>query len=327
MKMRFVLLCGLLCALLLTACGGKSTTTGWYLATVEGSQEAGPLIVRDDTGDHGVYMVDKSGSGGLFDGLESGDRIRITYDCPDSSPWPGVDWVFTCELLEKGALDDVPEEALTVMEEAGYDFGRHVHAPAEEPETVDAPISGYCGNTVTKVTVNGEEYAFWGSDSVNLTAILENLAYDPARICRCMTEFTVDTEFGTGYGVNLTESFARCEAGQADLTAEQAEAIRGVLTRNCGGVTVTEAAGAAAEPRTFLCIGDAAADLTELLAGLAYGDDICKCLPEYTAETSDGACYGVNLTERYIRLDGCQAALTEAQAALLTELFARSGVV
>lgn len=326
MKKRAVLLCGLLCALLLTACGGKSTATGWYLATVEGSQETGPLIVRDDAGDHGVYIVDKSGSGGLFDGLESGDRIRITYDCPESGgPWPGVDWVYTCELLEKGSLDDVPEEVLTTMEEAGYDFGRHVHAPAAEPETVDDPVSGYCGNTVTKVTVDGETYSFWGSDSVDLTDILINLAYDPARVCRCMAEFTVDTEFGTGYEVSLTESFARCEAGQADLTAEQAEIIQGVLARNCGGVTVTEAAGGV-EPQTFLCIGDAAADLTALLEGLSYDGGVCKCLPEYTAETSGGS-YGVNLTERYVRLEDRQAALTEAQAALLTELFARSGVV
>lgn len=327
MKKRAVLLCGLLCALLLTACGGKSTATGWYLATVEGSQETGPLIVRDDTGSYITEaLADKSETHDLFDGLESGDRIRITYDCPDSSPWPGVNWVYKCELLEEGSLDDVPEEALTAMEETGYDFGRHVHAPAAEPETVADPVSGYCGNTVTKVTLDGEEYSFWGGDSVDLTDILVNLAYDPARICRCAPEFTVDTEFGTGYGVNLTESYARCEAGQADLTAEQAEIIRGVLARNCGGVTVTQWSWDSGETQTFPVIGGDAAALTELLSSLDYSGWACDCLPEYTVETSGGS-YGVNLTERCVRLEDRQAELTEAQAALLTELFARSGVV
>ena len=44
----------------------------------------------------------------------------------------------------------------------------------------------------------------------------------------------MDTEFGSGYGVNLAQSYARCESGQAALTAEQTEAIRGILDRNCG---------------------------------------------------------------------------------------------
>ena len=56
----------------------------------------------------------------------------------------------------------------------------------------------------------------------------------PGQVCRCLPEFTVDTEFGGGYGVNLTESYARCESGQAALTAEQTDAIRDVLERNCG---------------------------------------------------------------------------------------------
>lgn len=108
-----------------------------------------------------------------------------------------------------------------------------VHEPAAEPQTVADPVSGYCGNTVTEVTLEGETYSFWGDDSVALTDIVINLAYDPAAVCKCLPEFTVDTEFGNGYGVNLTESYVRCEAGQASLTAEQTETIRGILERNC----------------------------------------------------------------------------------------------
>ena len=145
-----------------------------------------------------------------------------------------MNWVYKCELLERGTLIDVPEEALTTMEEHGYDFGRHAHTPAEEPQSVEAPVSGYCGNTVTTIHLDGQDYSFCGSDSVTLTDILINLAYDPDQVCKCLPEFTVDTEFSGGYGVNLAESYARCESGQAALTAEQTDAIRDVLERNCG---------------------------------------------------------------------------------------------
>lgn len=226
MKKRAVLLWGLLCLLLLTACGGKSALEGRYLLAENGVS----LIIMEDGGP--VTISDQSKNGDLFEGLHSGDRIRITYDGIDET-YPGQTGAYACKLLESGTLEDIPEETLAGLEELGWDFGRHTHAPAAEPQTVEDPVSGYCGNTVTTVTAGGETYSFWGGDSVELTAILENLAYAP-EICRCMAEFTVDTEFGAGYGVNLTESFARCEAGQAALTAEQAEAIRDILERNCG---------------------------------------------------------------------------------------------
>ena len=105
----------------------------------------------------------------------------------------------------------------------------HTHAPAEDPQTVDDPVTGYCGNTMTTIVLDGKEYTFMGSDSVNLTDILINLKYDPMRVCRCALEFTVKTEFGEPYGVNLSQGYARCDEGQADLTEEQIERIREIL--------------------------------------------------------------------------------------------------
>ena len=105
----------------------------------------------------------------------------------------------------------------------------HSHTLAEQSQTVDDPVAGYCGNTMTTIILNGKEYTFMGSDSVNLTDILINLKYDPMRVCRCVPEFTVKTEFGEPYGVNLSQGYARCEEGQADLTEEQIERIREIL--------------------------------------------------------------------------------------------------
>ena len=106
----------------------------------------------------------------------------------------------------------------------------HSHRFAEET-TEDRPAVGYCGNMMTTVYLNGEAYSFAGSDSVAVTDILINLEYDPENVCRCAAEFTVDTEMISGIDVNLTEGFARCEQGQAALTAEQAKTIQEVLDR------------------------------------------------------------------------------------------------
>lgn len=105
----------------------------------------------------------------------------------------------------------------------------HSHMLAEQSQTVDDPVTGYCGNTMTTIVVAGKEFTFMGSDSVNLTDILINLKYDPMRVCRCTPEFTVKTEFGDPYAVNLSKGYARCEEGQADLTPDQIKLIQLIL--------------------------------------------------------------------------------------------------
>lgn len=117
------------------------------------------------------------------------------------------------------------------IEEAAPADGGHTHAPADEPETTGGTEDGYCGNTSATVTLDGSAHTIPGSDAVTLTAILENLDYDPQSVCNCLAEFTVETEVGTEYEVNLTEYFARCDAGQAALTRKQADAIREIVQR------------------------------------------------------------------------------------------------
>ena len=113
----------------------------------------------------------------------------------------------------------------------------HSHQAAATAQTVDDPFVGYCGNTQTTLHIGDKEYTFMYGNSVTLTDILLNLKYDPMRICRCRPEYTVDTEFGKGYGINLTAGYARCDKGQADLTQEQidtlAEIIEWAETTNC----------------------------------------------------------------------------------------------
>lgn len=52
------------------------------------------------------------------------------------------------------------------------------------------------------------------------------MQYDPQKLCRCETPYSVNTEYGSNYFINLEKGFVRHHDGQADLTAEQVEMIR-----------------------------------------------------------------------------------------------------
>ena len=105
----------------------------------------------------------------------------------------------------------------------------HSHHFAEAEKEAEEVPSGYCGNLATRITLDGVQYELYGADSDAATNILRSLNYDPNTVCRCMAEFTVDMENLTGVAVNLTQSFARCELGQAALTEEQVAIFRDIL--------------------------------------------------------------------------------------------------
>ncbi len=112
------------------------------------------------------------------------------------------------------------------------DAEEHRHALSEEDHTLEHEPAGYCGNTVTTVSCEAWEASFWGGDSIALTDVLLYVDYS-GDVCKCLPEYNVDTEFGTGYGINLTEGYARHDGGQVSLTAEQVEKIQGILDRQC----------------------------------------------------------------------------------------------
>lgn len=120
-----------------------------------------------------------------------------------------------------GEILEVPAAENSLCIDHSHSFGEPV-----EPEEVP---SGYSGHFVTKVYVDGQEYELHGADSAAMTDILTGLDYDPDMVCRCMTEFTVDTEELTGIAVSLGEAFARCEKGQAALTEEQVQILRDIM--------------------------------------------------------------------------------------------------
>ena len=124
-------------------------------------------------------------------------------------------WIENCEVVEP-----------TCGEE---------HGQTQQPNTLPHEVAGYCGNTWTTVTYpyRGEpewSASFMFGPSVELTDLLRWLDYSRP-ICRCPSEYRVDTEFGTDYGINLSQGFVRHGDGQAELTEEQVTRLAELLDR------------------------------------------------------------------------------------------------
>lgn len=106
------------------------------------------------------------------------------------------------------------------------------HHTAAQAQTDTDPTVIDCGNTLTTLYIGDKQYTFMGGCSVTLTDILTNLDYDPDKMCKCLPEYTVDTEYGKGYGISLNgnEGYARCGNAQADLTQEQVQKISEIIS-------------------------------------------------------------------------------------------------
>ena len=105
----------------------------------------------------------------------------------------------------------------------------HGHTAAAQPQISKDPERLYCGNTFTSVRVGDKQYGFDGSRSVDLTDLLIHLQYTEP-VCDCLPEYTVDTEFGTGYGISLDGCYVRHDGRQVSLTQEQTEKITEIIT-------------------------------------------------------------------------------------------------
>lgn len=90
---------------------------------------------------------------------------------------------------------------------------------SEDPQYSDRPLAGITPELT--VTAESENY-----DA--LKEILLELDYSPHKVCRCLPQYRLKTDFGE-FGIHLTEGYARCEAGQAKLTAEQIRTLRQII--------------------------------------------------------------------------------------------------
>ena len=129
-----------------------------------------------------------------------------------------------------------PDTTVSVTGDIQDEGEGDVHTPASSGTDNILPHDsfGYCGNAVTTIKFDGMgteekwEKSFWGGESVRMTDLLRFLDYSEG-VCRCMPEYTVDTEFGDGYGINLSESYVRHDGHQVTLTEEQTAELREII--------------------------------------------------------------------------------------------------
>ncbi len=153
-------------------------------------------------------------------------QIKIETKVPEVGTCDMAEWHL---FIEPADGVNVTDESNVIIELNGKQYS-HNHATFTETDTVDEVSGGYCGNTQTTVYFKDlKKYSFMYGKSVDLTHILYTLDYTPAELCNCLPEYTVDTEFGTGYEINLTKGFVRCDKGQASITEERAEEIKSII--------------------------------------------------------------------------------------------------
>lgn len=182
-----------------------------------------------------VFVVLEEGSGSTSHNVstvkvDANDimYINILSIDPEVGTCDMAYWHIMTEVPKDSAPDTADEVVVYYNDVKMYDG--HSHSPANEAQTVDDPVSGYCGNTQTTIYFDGgKSHTFMSGNSVTMTDILVNLKYDKNKVCKCLPEYKVDTEFGIGYGINLTEGYARCDKGQAELTQEQIDKLNEII--------------------------------------------------------------------------------------------------
>ena len=76
-------------------------------------------MILDDGG--AITMSNQTGDATIFDDLKSGDTIKVTYD-EIAESYPAQTTIYSCELIERGSKEDIPQDSLDQLQEMGWAF-------------------------------------------------------------------------------------------------------------------------------------------------------------------------------------------------------------
>lgn len=110
-----IVLCVCAVAFALYFANSRPTMTGQYLVSTTGVH-----IIVDKNGMPNV-MSNQTNNEGIFEGLQSGDYIKVTYDGIDLS-YPGQMGIYNCKLIKKGDISNIPEKTFSELQGMGWQF-------------------------------------------------------------------------------------------------------------------------------------------------------------------------------------------------------------
>ena len=107
--------------LLLTACAkaapAQTTEPETWTEGICLVAKDGPVLIVVDGGP--IVMTDSSETGGLFEGLATGDRIRVVCG-PIMESYPAQTQIYKLEKIGSGSINDIPEQTLEQLREMGW---------------------------------------------------------------------------------------------------------------------------------------------------------------------------------------------------------------
>lgn len=96
----------------------KPIITGYCLSIENGSY----MIIATEGYPSGfpVTMDNKSENKALFENLRTGDKIKVTYDGIIQESYPGQMAVYSCEIIEKGIIENISQDIFDQLTEMGW---------------------------------------------------------------------------------------------------------------------------------------------------------------------------------------------------------------
>lgn len=118
-KSVFKLFLGAICIIaIFVACSkiNKVSMTGRYLKASSGIN-----FIIDEEGSP-IVMGNSSNKEDIFEGLQTGDKIEITCNSEIRETYPAGTDIYSCKLIERGTIEDIPKMTLKTLEDMGWTF-------------------------------------------------------------------------------------------------------------------------------------------------------------------------------------------------------------
>lgn len=118
-KSVFKLFLGAICIIaILVGCSkiNKVSMTGRYLKASSGIN-----LIIDEEG-LPIVMGNRSNKEDIFEGLQTGDKIEITCNSEIRETYPAGTDIYSCKLIERGTIEDIPKMTLKTIEDMGWTF-------------------------------------------------------------------------------------------------------------------------------------------------------------------------------------------------------------